>query len=125
MSLFTVRRLAAALAGGAAVVALALPAVAAAEPAPGPPAPPQIETGPDGQRFVIGPEGQRILIGPDGRGEFTGPDGRRVVIVAPGDGAPGGPGPCEAAPGGDPGRIHIERDDVDDAGRHVIICSRR
>ncbi|MEU1963635.1 hypothetical protein [Nocardia sp. NPDC019304] len=125
MSLFTVRRLTTALAGSAAVMALALPAVAGAEPAPGPPARPQIEVGPDGQRFVIGPEGQRIVIGPDGRGEFNGPDGRRVVIVTPGDGAPGDGGPCEAAPGEDPGQIHVERDDVDGAGHHVIICSRR
>ncbi|WP_280380827.1 hypothetical protein [Nocardia wallacei] len=122
MSLFTVRRLATVLAGGAAVVALALPAVAGAEPVPGPPAPPQVEVGPDGQRFMIGPDGQRIVIGPDGRGEFNGPDGRRVVIVAPGDGAPGGPGPCAS---GGLGQVHIERDDVDGAGHHIITCSRR
>lgn len=123
MSLFTVRRLTAGFAGAAAVVALALPAVAGADP--GPSGPPQVEVGPDGQRYVIGPDGRRVLIGPDGRGEIQGPDGRRVIIVGPREGAAGEPGPCEAAPGEDPGRIHIERDDVDSAGHHVVICSRR
>ncbi|MFF0487961.1 hypothetical protein ACFYTQ_02950 [Nocardia sp. NPDC004068] len=134
MSLFTVRRLTAGLAGSAAIVALALPAAASAQPpVPGPPpggevgpvpGPPPIEVGPDGQRYAIGPDGQRIIIGPDGRGEFDGPDGRRVIIIAPGEGAPGEPGPCAAVPGDDPATIHIDRDDTDAEGHHIIICHR-